>query len=205
MHLAWTTAAKTHQYDCFLWLNDDTALNEDAIMKLLNTSEEFNDDAVIVGSTSSKSGQITYGGEDFNGKLISPDIQPIFCKTFNGNIVLVPSKVYNILGTNDPIFRHAVGDTDYGLRATTAGIKNVVAPGILGLCEQHENDPAWRNATKSLRQRWKAFRSPLGLNPEEFFIFEKRHYGLAQACFHYFTNHIRVIFPKLWIVKSNIR
>ena len=44
----------------------------------------------------------------------------------------------------------------------------------------------------------KAFTTPTGQNPEEFFIFEKRHKGILIAIFHYITNHLRVIMPTLW-------
>lgn len=37
--------------------------------------------------------------------------------SFNGNIVLIPLSVFNILGFNDNYFTHSFGDLDYGLRA----------------------------------------------------------------------------------------
>lgn len=89
---------------------------------------------------------------------------------FNGNIVLIPQFVYKVLGTNDPVFHHSLGDFDYGLRGMKKNIQSLIAPGILGECDRHEALPSWCNPQKTLSQRWNAFHSPLGCNPKEFFI-----------------------------------
>lgn len=201
MYKAWQAASQHKNYDFYLWLNDDTNLNDTALKTLLMTSSKLNDEAVIIGTTTSAKDTetLTYGGTGYNDLIVVPDKeQPIQCKTFNGNIVLIPSSIYEKIGKNDPIFRHAVGDTDYGLRVTATGLKNYVAPGILGTCEQHDKLPTWRNPDKTFSERWKSFRTPLGLNPEEFFVFERRHYGLFKALYHYCTNHLRVVAPNLW-------
>lgn len=200
MLLAWKTAAKAKAFDYYLWLNDDTILGNHALATLLSTSESKDDRAIVVGTTAAVNAPntFTYGGRTINGKLVVPQEQATPCAYFNGNIVLIPRLVYEKVGTNDSVFRHALGDFDYGKRATKLGIQNIVAPGALGLCDLHESLPVWCNPKKPFKKRWKTFRSPLGNNPEEFFIYEKRHKGLAMACFHYITNHLRVILPQLW-------
>ena len=40
---------------------------------------------------------------------------------------------------NDPLFHHALGDFDYGLRASKFGVSSVVVPGVLGECDDHED------------------------------------------------------------------
>ena len=42
---------------------------------------------------------------------------------------------------NDYRFRHALGDFDYGMRARKLGVQSVVAPGILGECDEHDSLP----------------------------------------------------------------
>lgn len=197
---SWNEAAKAKQYDFYLWLNNDVCIKKNAINILLETSGKYKNKAIIVGSTYSgkDNSKITYGGRDKRGKLLFVNGKPEICYCFNGNLVLVPAYVYNIIGTNDPVFHHFLGDFDYGLRATKLGIQSIVAPVILGCCDEHEGLPVWCNPQKSFKQRWNMFRSPLGNDPNEFFIFEKRHHGLFMACFHYFTNHLRVIFPSIW-------
>ncbi|SFB69813.1 Glycosyl transferase family 2 [Zunongwangia mangrovi] len=200
MHLAWTTALKKQEFDYYLWLNDDTYLKRDALKKLLNTSYDFKNESIIVGTTSALNNHnlVTYGGRSRKKGLLIPKESPEECDYFNGNIVLIPSYVYKIVGLNDPIFRHALGDFDYGLRAKAKGVKIYIASEILGRCDLHTELATWCNPKKSFLKRWKAFRSPLGNNPEEFYKFEKRHKGLGIALFHYLTNHIRLVAPKLW-------
>ena len=200
MLLAWKTAASAKKHDYYLWLNDDTVLNNQAVATLLSTSESEADQVIVVGTTTALNdpNTITYGGRTINGQLVVPKKQAIPCAYFNGNIVLIPRYVYEKVGTNDPIFRHALGDFDYGQRANKLGIQNIVAPGVLGQCDLHESLPVWCNPEKPFKKRWKAFRSPLGQNPEEFFIYSKRHNGLPMASFHYITNHIKVAWPRLW-------
>ncbi len=204
MHLAWESAAKVKDYDYYLWLNDDTTLNYNAINTLLDTSTKKHDTAIIIGSTSSEEDdeKITYGGLTFPNGLVTPKKEPTDCDFFNGNIVLLPKAVYKKVGTNDPVFRHALGDFDYGLRAGKMGIQLIVAPGILGKCDNHKVLPTWCNPEKTFKQRWNAFRSPLGQHPEEFFIFKNRHSGIFSACYYYLLNHTRVLFPQLWNLKN---
>ncbi len=203
MRLAWEKAAKVKEYDFFLWINDDTIINHNALNILLETSKKFDNKCNIIGTTSSitNSQTITYGGWDKNTGLITNGSKSVNCDFFNGNLVLIPKCVYEIVGMNDPVFRHALGDFDYGLRSKEKNIQSVIAPGILGKCDLHESLPTWCNPQKPFILRWKAFRTPLGQNPEEFFVFEKRHNGIFKAYFHYFTNHLRVVFPSLWLTK----
>ncbi|MUH38097.1 glycosyltransferase family 2 protein [Zobellia amurskyensis] len=203
MLLAWESAANAKPYDFYVWLNDDTILNAQALTTLLQTSESKSNKSIVVGTTSSlkDAKTITYGGRAQNGQLVEPKKLGVSCAYFNGNIVLIPKYVYEKVGTNDPVFHHALGDFDYGKRAKKLGIENIVAPGVLGQCDTHESLATWCNPEKPLAKRWQAFRSPLGNNPEEFFIYEKRHGGLFKATLHYMTNHLRVVCPQLWLKK----
>ncbi|MBD1431746.1 glycosyltransferase family 2 protein [Sphingobacterium sp. DN00404] len=202
MYMSWNEATKTKEYDYFLWLNDDTILESGSLQILLSTSTGLNDNAIVVGTTrASDTDTATYGGRTSIGRLIIPRELSVSCEYFNGNIVLIPKEVYKIVGMNDPVFHHSLGDFDYGLRAKNLGVKIYVAPGILGVCDAHDTLPTWCNPKKTLQQRWKAFRSPLGQNPEEFFVFERRHNGLAMAIFHYATNHLRMLCPWIWNLK----
>lgn len=195
MYLAWNKASIDRDFDYFLWLNDDTLLNHDALSILLNGPIN----QIIVGSTRSKiNKEITYGGFDKRNNLIYPKDKFIACEYFNGNIVLIPRSVFEKVGFNDEFFKHALGDFDYGLRALKKKIELVIAPEFLGVCEQHEEKPTWCNPNKSFLVRWKAFRTPIGHNPEEYYVYEKRHNGVFKAIFHYFTNHLRVFIPYIW-------
>lgn len=200
MHAAWKAAKSFYDFDYYLWLNDDTFINMNAVSTLLNTSELLKNKCIVVGAVCALGNKnlISYGGWKLRNNLLSSKDEIQECDFFNGNIVMIPNYVYNIVGTNDPVFKHALGDFDYGLRAKKLEVKSVVAPGILGECDLHNDFPVWCNPNESFIKRWQYFRRPLGHNPEEFFIYEKRHNGLFMACYYYFTNHLRVLIPQLW-------
>lgn len=198
MVLAWKEAAK-RDYDFYLWLNDDTFLYDNAIFRLVECSQLHGGNSIIVGVTCAvgDKSNISYGGLR-DGKLIKETESEQQCKTFNGNLVLVPRVVYNILGTNDPYYRHALGDYDYGLSATEKGIEIWTVPGLSGECDRHDKPSVWMDPSQPFKKRWKNFFSPTGNNPFEFFYFRKKHYGFLAACQTLMSNFIHFLFPVFW-------
>lgn len=198
MLAAWKAAIAVADYDYYFWLNDDTFIYIDTIARLLESSERHANSAIIVGSTSAvgDASKITYGG--YNGGLVTDVSVEQKCITLNGNIVLIPRAVYAVLGTNDPYYRHAIGDTDYGLRAQKAGIEVWTAKGVLGECDLHEHPTVWKDPTQPFLKRWKNFFSPLGNNPFEFFRFRRKNYGLIPAIATFCSNFIHFLFPQIW-------
>lgn len=198
MYTAWLEAAKDNP-DFYLWLNDDTFLYNDCIERLLMESEKNDNKVIVVGSTCEMGNQqkITYGGWR-NFKLITNLQKPQRCDTINGNIVLIPKAVYEILGTNDPYYRHVAGDTDYGLRAKANGVPVYTGVGVFGECNLHIHPTIWMNPSQLFIKRWENFFSPIGNNPFELFYLKKRHYGLFSACITFCTNWIHFLLPWLW-------
>lgn len=202
MYTAWEKASKTKDCDFYLWLNDDVLIYPELFSMLLQTSKKYFNQAIIVGATqSSDHSKTTYGGRKMKGGLVTPQGIPAEVDFFNGNIVLIPKSVFQIVGNLDSFFTHGKGDFDYGLRARKAGIKIFQAPQYLGECDQHPSLEKWCNPTVSFRQRWKALHSPTGMPPKESFHLEKRHFGIISASFHYLTILLRCCFPKIWIYK----
>lgn len=200
MYAAWKKAAKTKDYDFYLWLNDDTFAYPNMLARLLKTSESKNNKAIIVGSTQSADHtKTTYGGRLDNGNIPTPNGTLTEVTHFNGNIILIPQYVYHILGNLDYYFTHSKGDFDYGLRAQKKGIKMFQVGEVLGECDLHETLDKWCNPDIPFKQRWKALHLPNGMPPKETFHLEKRHYGLITALFHYCTIYLRCIFPQIWI------
>ena len=199
MWTAWDTAAKTKKYNFYLWLNDDTFVYDNMLEVLIEAALETKERAIIVGATESTDhSNITYGGRLKDGKIPSPNGRLVKVKYFNGNIVLIPQAVYNVLGNLDPYFTHSKGDFDYGLRAKKLGIDIYQAGEVLGVCDAHPTLDKWCNPDVPLAQRWKMLNRPNGMPPKVSFQLEKRHYGVFMACIHYVTIHIRCLFHKLW-------
>jgi GT2 family glycosyltransferase len=200
MHLAWKSAAKAADFDYYLWLNDDTYLFQNALEVMLSNAKLVEDKAIIVAATCSKeTGELTYSGFKTSGEMIMPQDKLVPANTFNGNCILVPKFVFHTVGNLDPLFCHCIGDIDYGLRAHKKSVESYVAPGFLAYCEGHDTLPKWCLKEVPLNKRFKSLYSPLGnSHPYYFFRFEIRHFGLFTAIKHYFSIHLRVIFPQLW-------
>jgi GT2 family glycosyltransferase len=201
MWTAWNAAAKG-DHDYYLWLNDDTYLQTDAIACLLAAAKETNSESVIVGATTNKElSALTYGGR-IKGEIPRPSGKLVEVDYFNGNIVLIPRCIFEKVGNLDYYFTHSKGDFDYGLRARKMGIKIYQAAQTIGICEAHPSIDKWCNPDIPFLQRWKAMWRPNGMPPHETFHLERRHYGLMPATFHYCTILLRCCFPKIWMRKK---
>lgn len=195
MCAAWSMAAEEDP-DFYLWINDDIVLKDGAFAVMLEISAALGNKAVVVGTAEGSHGELTYGGRTRKGRIIPPDATiPVGCDIFNGNLVLVPRYVYRRLGTMDPVYSHGFGDYDYGVRAWKAGIDSVIAPGILAVCDRNRGLPQWRDASYSLKERYRFLMQPKGRPFREQFIYDLRSEGCIRAVAHFITLNLRVLFP----------
>ncbi|MBV8502323.1 MAG: glycosyltransferase family 2 protein [Paucibacter sp.] len=182
--------ALTRGYDNYLLLNDDTVLEPGAITGMLSCAESLRRSeghpVLVCGSTrDALSGLWTYGGErqrsrwrPVNPVPVPPGDVPQRLDTFNGNVVLLPVDVVERLGNLDPVFEHAMGDTDYGLRATRAGVGVWLAPGYQGQCSVNAVAGTFRDLALSPRQRWRLMLGRKGLPWRSWAHFTRRHAGI---------------------------
>jgi GT2 family glycosyltransferase len=185
MRLAFA-AALAGDYDYYLWMNDDTTLDDDALALLLDTERglrERGEGAVIVaGSTRHPdTGELTYGGlvrpsrwRRMRWELIDPGDRPRRCETMNGNTVLVPRTVAERVGNIDPAFVQQMGDYDYGLRAGVAGCSVWIAPGTVGTCAPHLPR---RPGQEPFMRDWRRLWSTKELAPRPWAVFTRRWGG----------------------------
>jgi len=197
--------AMKYDYDYYLWLNDDTLLYPDTLSCLWQTSHNLakqgHEKAIIVGSTHHPdTGKLTYGGvvrstrwHPFKYRKLEPSREPQQAETLNGNCVLIPRVVVQILGNLDPAFSHSIGDIDYGLRSQRQGCSVWVAPGYAGKCQTNppQGHP-WFDPQFTLSQRWQAVTHPKGLPPKESRIFCQRHAGWLWL-FYWVLPYIRLV------------
>jgi GT2 family glycosyltransferase len=190
MRVAFAQAIE-RDYDFYLWLNDDTCLDDDALFRLFQTynyaSSQLGASLIIVGSTCEReSGAMTYGGwRQRVGKLGSiswEKIQPLMnqwttCDTMNGNCVLISRNVVKKIGNLDINFTHSMGDLDYGLRAKQAGCQIVIAPGYYGVCSDNDGSGLWNDERLPLLLRWRKLLGPKGSPIKEWLVFSRRHKG----------------------------
>lgn len=200
MHLAWKTAISVKEYNYYLWINDDVIIDTNGLINLINDSKE-NPDSIICGVMQSalEKDRITYGGKNIEGKLIEPTGKPLPCKYINGNMVLIPNSIVKNIGILDPLYPHAIGDYEYGLRAIKYGNQCFISSYFTGFCENNSSLPKWCLSNVKFLDRLESLYSPLGnSHPYYFFIYEYKYHGLLVALKHYITIHLRVLYPTLW-------
>ena len=188
MRVAFAEAVR-QDFDFYLWLNDDTTLHEHAIGRLVSVHQT--PPTIVVGTTTDPdTGRPSYGGvirrcawHPFRFTMVRPAEIAQPCHTMNGNCVLVPRAVTNVVGNMDPAFYHGFGDYDYGLRARRAGFAVTVAPGTIGTCIRNRRRLPWRDPSLSRRQRWASVVGPKGLPPREMLVYARRHGGLLWPLF----------------------
>lgn len=193
---SWKTAVSQKQYDYFLWANDDTILFETAFALMFQANSLCGDNAIVGGAfCSAIDGHVTYGGKTLDGKDIVPNGKVQEFHLLHGNLVLVPKAVYEQIGMLDETFHHGIGDYDYGLRAIKEGIKLYLTSEYIGTCEGHLAFSKCYDTRYSLLQRFRFLYSPLGPNPNEVFVYIKRHYTFIKAIAVYLATLCFTLFP----------
>jgi GT2 family glycosyltransferase len=207
-------AARRDGYDHYVLFNDDTMLDEDALARLLSCAsaqKEAGITAIVAASFRSPvTGKRTYGGQRMEArglriglKGIEPDpYKPLLCDCMNGNFAMIPAEIVQVLGILDNAYHHQMGDVDYGLRATRAGFKVIVAPGYFGTCKENSSQDTYRDHTIPLAQRWKNLMSPKGVPPKEWLVFTTRHFGWRWPLY-IVSPYLRAVFPRLpvWVAR----
>lgn len=188
MHIGFARALQ-RPADHYLWINDDTRLMPGALLSLLRQSLELTRSegrpVIVVGATAERAGgKISYGGRvarsrlrPFNYQLVWSDKDPVPCEAMEGNCVLIPYEVAHRVGNLDPVFEHAMGDTDYGLRAMKEGFRLFVASGVVGHCSTNPAGGTYFDTSLPVGARWKLIRGRKGLPVRSWLHFSKRHGG----------------------------
>jgi GT2 family glycosyltransferase len=188
MHRAFQIALKD-DWDYYLWLNDDTILQPDALGRLLSVEAQLSTACggpiIVVGSTvDENTGVLTYGGEASRSVIrrtrfdkLQPSDVPQRCDSMNGNVVLISRAASRLLGNLDPAFEHAMGDTDYALRARKLGVAVWTAPGVHGTCSDNPKTGTYMDASLPLAIRWKLMLARKGLPWRSWLLFTRRHSG----------------------------
>jgi GT2 family glycosyltransferase len=195
MRVAFSEAMKDEP-DYYLWLNDDTVLEPEALKSLLETShqliEKGETKAIVAGSTyDPDTGNFTYGGIvkitpllPFKFRFLEPTTTAQSCDSMNGNCVLIPSSVVQVVGNLDPAFIHYLSDWEYGLRARQKGCTVWIAPGYQGTCSPNPQstkiDAADMNEglQKMSQPKGLAFKDATLQPWEEWKVFAQRHGGV---------------------------
>lgn len=186
MRLAWDKAAEASDYDFYLWLNDDTMLNDNALKCLINDYESVatqdNQAHTIVGSFTTAPGSdfISYGTENKGSERIVPNGKPQKATgMMAGNCVLIPRAVYRAIGPIYGGFHHGGGDYDYACLMHEHHIPFYCASKVLGWCRA--NHGSFTFAGKNLWERLRLLWQPTGLCLHDAWVMRMRHGGVPRA------------------------
>ena len=194
-------AAMRAGFPAYLWLNDDTMLEPDSVIQLLEAYKSAEEDVIVVGAVRDPdSGQLTYGG----GRRPHPYLRPFLCSRvelndtpqevdiMNGNVVFVPDAIARALGNLDPVFEHGMGDTDYSLRARRQGVRILQTAGCVGLCSHNPQQGTYKDQALCLSSRLRQVLSRKGLPWRSWFTICWRHGGVLWPV-HFIWAYTKVI------------
>ncbi|MFZ2284904.1 MAG: glycosyltransferase [Lutibacter sp.] len=198
MRLAWNTASQIKDYDFYLWLNDDTLIESQAIDNIIldyNYLKGKNIESLIVSALKDPyTKEITYSGR-MEGIKVIPCGNPTECTYITGNFVLVSKIIFNKVGNLESLFSHGMGDNDYGFRTIKAGFKCHVTSFYMGYCKLN-NKIQWHDSRNTLQQRFKLLFSKTDGNIIEYLQFVKIHRGSLTMYLSASKTLIRLVFPK---------
>jgi len=199
MRVAWERAAREPRHESFVWLNDDTRLFPDGLITLANTVGEVRNrtgrEGIVVGATQDPvTKRTSYGALSADAREPDGQATPFADnETINGNVVWVPRAVWHELGNLSPYYTHAMGDTDYGLRARQRSIPVWLTPSHVGTCRTNTSQ-SWRNPSLSILARLRALHSPKGCRPSEYVHIVRLMYPRTWPL-HLLNLYRRVVFP----------
>ena len=194
MELAWQEAIKKDEFDFFIWLNDDTYLLPNALIKIFEDYKKTHSKSIITAACKiPNSMEFSYGGWSGFGP-IKPKGEPQQVVLISGNFVLIPKAVVETIGTLSPRFTHYLGDYDYGLRAIEAGFQCYTSSEYIAEC--HTNPlPYWGNPIYPFSKRWKMLHDVKGQAFSEYLYFKFRHYGFAIGMKTFFDTYSKLLSP----------
>lgn len=204
-------AARSAGADRLVWINDDARLDKAALERVLSESQIRGDSTVIccalrdpITATVAYSGikSTRRWGVFHTTQRVNPSaVNYLGVDTFNGNCVVIPGSVVESIGSIDPVLVHHYGDFDYGLRATAAGFRVLLAPGFVGETARNGVAGTFRDTSLSIRSRVE-----LLLGRKGYPVVEKAHY-LRRHNRQFWWLQVGLVFAGQisWIVWTSMR
>lgn len=194
-------AAMRDGFPAYLWLNDDTMLEPDAITQILAAYKSADKEVMVVGAVCDpETGRLTYGGN----RRVDPYLHPFLCTrvvpngapqdvdVVNGNVIFVPDTIARTLGNLDPLFEHGMGDTDYSMRARKRGMRILQTAGYIGTCSHNPSKGTYKDGALGMSERLRQVFSRKGLPWRSWLTMCWRHGGTLWPV-HFVWAYIKVI------------
>lgn len=190
-----------NKYEYVMIINDDVLFYPNIIDRLAELSSKTH--GVIVGTTSDTNGNISYGGVVQVSKfrpsfktVMSKKDELVKCDTFCANCVLIPTDIFMKTDNIDPVYKHSMGDFDYGFSIAKQGYNIYASDFIIGTCNDNPRNGTWLDTALPRKVRIQKKESVKGLPFKEYFHYLNKNHGLIVAIIYSILPYIRILFKK---------
>lgn len=205
MRFAFLEALK-EDYDFYMWINDDVVFQNGVLDRMVDAYKRASYElgtrkTMVIGYTQDETRKmITYGGYRLKKslmpialELVTPTNKLEECDTCNGNCVLIPKEVVELIGVNCEVYHHSQGDIDYGLSAKNAGCKLVVTDFPVGICEKNDGARIWNDIhyKAPIKEKRKAMDGIRHRPKEEWKYFTKK-FGGSRWFLRYYLPYVKL-------------
>ena len=187
-------------FDALFVYNDDVRLEKDALLRLLETSQQFITDGgvaehVVAGAFRSDDAHITtsYSGvvrsswwHPLRFKRVDPPVLGYqHVDSLNMNAALIRHAALSKAGFLSDYFIHAGADFEFGLKLNKSGGAVIVAPNYVGICNRNLKQDNYLNYCSSLSHCYSL-------------LLDKRKEPIRQRM-KYYQEHGGILWPVLWL------
>lgn len=180
--------------ECFVWLNDDTFVEPGAIEMIAARAIELGGIACGQGFVEVEEHDFVWNFPLFyrtwkgiRAEELSGDEKEIPVDTCRGNLVAVSREVVKKIGFPDGVVvPHYAGDTDYGLRASHAGLPVVVLPQarVREVVLPRTDNQSWLLGEVPAGKLWRnIFQKRNNFYPPMWIRYHTRHWGAVGFLF----------------------
>ena len=182
--------------DYFLWANDDTAYFQNSL-EYVDALLDSYPNSILVGQFIDRATKkISYGGMEklgrhpFRYRMIETSTEGQKCDVFNGNFVLIPRKICELVGQIDGNYDHGYADFDYSKRAINSGVEIRILHRPLGECSENLVDPS---NFSTMKKRLEFLRGKKGM-PMKSHIRYLKKFGPFEWPIYILIPYLRAIF-----------
>lgn len=172
--------------DYFIWLNDDTLPQAEAITKMVSACGTAPCQIISAQCYADDSfSQPTYGGRrrkylSLEFLAAAPD-QYLPCDLCSGNLVCLPRSVVDTIGyPPDDRAPHLWGDVIYTWTARQAGFQIKVLGAAMAISPPNPMETGWATSSLPMARHWQLLRSPKSsIYPPAYWFYCRQLYGHA--------------------------
>lgn len=179
MRLAWRAAYEKGGYDYFLFLNDDTIVNDNLVADFKECHKYAKGKAIISGAICDpQTGKRTYTGFiiktkiPFKTYLVEAIGTPRYIDYSGANIMFIPQCIVEKTGFFPQIYVHGIADIDYCMRIKRKGFKEIMTSHYVGTCKMNNGMTKEKLKKMSLKQRYDYLFSPKGKASKQWIYYQ---------------------------------